>query len=526
VATAPNEWTPGASAGDPNAAGFVPLRLLTRIEYNNSVRDLLGDASNPANAFPSESTAETGFAKVQKVDDVNVGAYHDAADGLAGRATANLSKLMGCDPVAAEDTCVRAFVTSFGRRAYRRPLTPAEATQHFDYWKVKLRGELKLTPVEAARVLVTSMLQSPFFLYRWELAWAPGPREGAVVRLNPHHLASQLSYFLWSSMPDDALFAAADKDELATPAQLEAQVRRMLKDPKADRTVGAFHEQWLDASALPGAQRNGKTYPRWGATLGEAMLEELRRFASDVVLRRDGKLSTLLSSTDTFVNAALAGVYGLQGVTGTAFVPKGLPATERAGLFTLAGVLAAHADENDPSPILRGKFVRERVMCAHIPPPPGMVPDLPPPDPAQSKKQRFAVHSAGACKACHDLMDPIGFGFEAYDSIGGYRTMDGKFPVDATGVVTGLDGKEQAFKDGLGLAGLLAGSDQVRACVTKQWFRYGFGRGETKADEFSLEAAHGAFRAAGFDVRELLVALTRSRAFTHRTLAEQEDLRP
>jgi hypothetical protein len=503
------------------------MRLLSRVEYDNTIRDLLGDTTEPANAFPAESTAETGFAKVQKIDEVNVGAYLDAADGVAGRATANLTALLRCDPAGAgEDACVRSFVVAFGKRAYRRPLSDAEVGEHMQLYRGKLRTELQLATADAVRGLVSAMLQSPYFLYRWELAWQTGARDGAVVRLGPYHLASQLSYVLWASMPDDALLNAADRNELATPEQVEAQARRMLKDTRAERALASFHEQWLGTVSLPGAARNKALYPSWSPALATAMGEELRRYVADVVLRRDGHLETLLTSTASFVNGPLAAVYGMSGVTGAAFQPVTLPAGQRAGLLTLPGVMAAHADENDSSPILRGKFVREQIMCAPIPPPPGNVPDLPPPSPNVSKKDRFAMHAQGSCKACHDLMDPVGFGFESYDAIGKYRTMDRTFPVDASGTITNLDGADHDFRNGLELVALLAKSDQVRACVARQWFRYGFARNESSADTYSLDASAIAFRASGFDVRELLVALVKSRSFMYRAPGAQEAIAP
>jgi hypothetical protein len=522
--TGPSEWTPGLAAGDPSAVAVLPLRLLTRVEYNNTVRDLLGDASEPANGFPVESADETGFAKVQRIDDVNVGAYLDAADAVAGRAVADLPKLLGCAPTGAgEEACVKGFIERFGQRAYRRPLAAAEVGEHLGLYKDKLRGTLKLGTPDAVRALVAAMLQSPYFLYRWENGWR-GQREGQAVRLDPYHVASQLSYLLWASMPDADLLAAAGRDELRTPEQLEAQARRLLADPRAERTLAAFHEQWLETTALPGLVRNRAVYPRWSATLAEAMTGELRRFVAEIVLRGDGKLETLLSSTRSFANAPLASVYGLSGVAGMDLQPVELPAGERAGLLTLAGVQAAHADENEPSPILRGKFVRERLLCMHIPPPPDMVPDLPPPEENVPKKDRFAMHAQASCKGCHDLIDPIGFGFEAYDSIGAFRTKDGKFPIDDAGVITGLDGQDRQFANGRDLVKLLAGSQQVRECVVRQWFRYGFSRVEGKADDHTLDRAFAALRDGGDDLRALLVALGRSRAITHRALGPAEEV--
>jgi hypothetical protein len=496
------------------------MRVLTRVEYNNTVLDLLGDATRPADAFPAESAADTGFAEVQRLDDVNVGAYLTAADGLAGRAVARGKAFLGCEPVGAgEDACVRSFVTAFGRRAYRRPLTGAEVDEHMTFYRGALRTTQAMPTNEALATLVTGMLQSPFFLYRWELGWDARDAKSGVARLSPHHLASQLSYFLWASMPDDPLFAAADGDQLASPAAIEAQARRMLADKRAERTVASFAEQWLGTTGLSGKLRNRSTYPAWQPALARAMEEELSRFTAEVILRGDARVETLLTTTFSFANGPLAAFYGATAVTGEEFEPSTLPADKRAGLLTLAAVMAAHADENEPSPILRGKFIREHVMCEKIPPPDGMIPELDPPNAAVTKKERFAAHSMGSCQGCHKLMDPIGFGFEHYDAIGAFRTMDGQFAVDSKGTISNLDGVDQPFTNGLELARLLAASPQVAGCVARQVFRYGMARMETK-DE--LTAAMTRFRESKHDVRELLVALVTSPAFTHRTLGTEE----
>jgi hypothetical protein len=400
--------SPGAA--DTRAASLVPVRLLTREEYNNTLEDLLGDGSRPADLFPGETAGETGFAKVAKLDEVNVSAYLDAAEAVAARAAADPAKLAGCDPASEQgDECVRSFVTSFGRRIYRRPLSEAEVAEHLALYRDKLRTGLGVGPREAWKGLLTAMLQSPFFLYRWELGWQPGGIEpDGALRLNSHHLASQLSYFLWASMPDPELFAAADRDELRRPEVIEAQARRMLKDARAERAIVSFHEQWLGVSALTGTSRDGRLYPTWGRALAERMLQEIRRLTTETILRGDGRLSTLLTTRATFLDGALATHYGVEGVTGDAFVPATLPAGQRAGILTSAAVMAAHSLEGESSPIHRGKFVREHVMCEHIPPPPGMIPDLPPPAENVPKKMRYAAHSEGTCKGCHEKMDPIG----------------------------------------------------------------------------------------------------------------------
>jgi hypothetical protein len=518
----------GAPA-DPKAAGPLGLRLLTRREYENTVHDLLEVATGEGGAFPAESQAETGFFQVQKVDDLNVAAYQDVALAIAAESAKSLAAVYGCDPdTANEYACVESFLASFGRRAYRRPLTSVEIGEHLAFYRDVLRAELALPVPEAAELLLAAILQSPHFLYRWELGSEPGAVEDGVVQLNPHHLASRLSYFLWASMPDPALFAAAESGALEDPDRLEAQARRMLGDPKAARTVAAFHEQWLRLTALPELGKSAGQYPAWNAELGAAMAEEVRRFATSVVLNGDGRLETLFTSRSTFVNEPLARLYGLSGplgVTGSAFVGRELPEGERYGLFTLAGFLAAHSGEVEGSPIFRGKFIREHVLCDPMSPPPPNIPDLPEPAIGLRKRERYEEHSrVSPCKDCHLKMDYIGYGFEHFDAIGAYQEKDAEFDIDATGVVRNLDGSDPGFDGVNELVSLLKGSAQVRACVAREWFRFTFSRREGAPDRASFDEAYAAFAASDYDIRELLVAFVKTRSFRYRAVAPGEVL--
>jgi len=515
---------PGGNAGTvavSDAPGVLPMRLLTRVEYDNTIFDLLGDNSHPASAFPTEDAANTGFAQVQKLDEVNVNAYLKAAEIIAEKAATDLKAFMGCDPAGANElTCVKSFVNTFGRKAYRRPLKTAEVDEHVAFFRDTMRGTLKLPVNEAVVTLTTAMLQSPFFLYRWEGAWE-AMKDGNALRLNPHHLASQLSYFLWASMPDAELSKAADGDQLKTTAQIEAQVQRLLSDPRAQRMVSNFVEQWLGVSALPGALRSKAG---WTKELASAMVEEANRFAGDIILRGDGKMKTLFTSRQSSANGTLAAFYGDKTITGTVAKPLTFPDGQRAGILTLAAPLAAHSVESEPSPILRGKFIRERIMCDHLPPPPGGVPDLPPPDPNTTKKDRFAMHAKGTCAGCHALMDPIGFGFENYDNVGSYRTMDGKFVVDSKGTIAGLDEQDKSFNSAIDMMTLLSESNQVRACLIKQFFRYAVARKENDGDAKVLADALTGLTTSDSNLKKLLVNMATSKVLTHRTLAIEEVL--
>ncbi len=510
---------------DPLSAGPLPLRFLSQLEYQNTVRDLLGLEVDAARSFPPESQAETGFLKPQKLDQVGVAAYQAAALDLGQRAVVNLPALLGCDPSVNEPACLQSFVTSFGRKAYRRPLANDEVSEHMAFYNKALAANLAPTQSAAVALLVAAMLESPHFLYRWELGSQPSAREvstnGQVLKLNPQQVASQLSYFLWTSMPDGELFAAADAGLLGTPSQLEQQARRMLADPKAERTIAAFHRQWLGVTALPELGKSKGLYPTWGPALGAAMAEEVSRFTTEILLRGDGRVVSLFTSRASFVNEPLAALYGLSGVTGDTWQARDLPG--RSGLLARAGFLAAHSGEMEASPILRGKFVRERLLCDHMPSPPDGIPPLAPPSAQTTVRGRHLAHSQSAvCSGCHSLMDEIGFAFDNYDAIGAYHELEGTLPIDVSGHVNGLDGVDVAFAGPSQLMDLLASSEQVRSCLAKEWFRYTLVRREHAGDRASFDGAYATFAKSGFDVRELLVAFATSRSFSYRALDEGE----
>jgi hypothetical protein len=518
VAAAPTSFDDAIP--DPNSAGPLPLRLLTRIEYQNSVKDLLSVDIDAGQLFPAESSAETGFSKVQKIDQVSVSAYQRAALQIASQSRDRLPVLMGCDvALPADEACVRSFVASFVPKLYRRPLREAELDEHVELYAGELKARLGLAPRDAATLLLATLLQSPYFLYRWEDGSEPAAREEGVVRLNAFHLASQLSYFLWASVPDQALLDAAAAGLLGTAEQTAAQARRMLSDPRAERTIAHFQEQWLGVTQLARLGKSAGLFPNWGPELGSAMAEELRRFGNNVVLHGDGKLGTLLTSRQSFINESLAEVYGIVGVTGAELRPYELPAAQRSGLLTLAGFLTAHSGESEGSPIFRGKFVRERLLCDTMAPPPDGIPPLPEPADDVSIRERHLQHAeVSPCNSCHRLMDPIGFGFGNYDALGRYHGSEANEAVDASGQIVGLDGTDVAFNGPLELAQLLSRSESVRECAAREWFRYAFARREQAPDRASFDQAYAAFRASDYDIRELLVGFTATRSFMFRSI--------
>ncbi len=514
-----------AAADD--GVGPSPIRRLSRLEYNNTVRDLLDDASRPADAFAGDLDAfGAGYVRGGAVSAVDADQLMEAAEKVGAAAVKKLPSLLPCSPVPsaadAQDKCARDFIARFGRRAFRRPLTAGETDMLAGYY-TKVRTELRYDFPEAIRMVVQVVLQSPSFLYRWELGPNRPIKEGTLVRFNDHEMASRLSYALWASMPDDALFAAADAGQLKTAADVEKQARRMLADPKAKDMLADFGGQWLVISNLLNVSKDQKAYPTFSPELARSMEGEAREFLGFVLgSKGDGKLETLLTAPFSFVDGNLAKVYQLTGVTGTGLRQTPLDATKRAGLFTQTAFLTKHAAAGASHPVLRGKEILERFLCVELPVPPANIPELPPPAANVSTRERFDVHGKAECaRACHEQMDPLGFAFEHFDGIGMFRANDGGKPVDASGSIK-LGGATKSFSNAVELTKQLAVAPEVRECATKQFLRYALKRRELPGDAASLAFVAEQFARSGYDMRELLVAVTKSRSFFYRQPAAGE----
>ena len=506
-----------APPGDP---GAPYSRRLTRTEYNNTVRELLGDTTAPAQAFPAEvltfnaNTDYFGFdndPSVQSVPELLADGYFAAADALATAATQNLTTLVPC--TTRDRVCGEQFVRSFGEKAFRRPLAADEVTRFMAPFDVGMTTDF----ASGVRLVVTAMLQSAPFLYRIEQG---GVVDGAWLKPTSWEMASRLSYFLWQSMPDAPLFEAARRDELKTPEQISAQATRMLEHEKARAMVADFHGQWLGLRGVPNLQKDATSFPDFDESVAADMRVEADRFFQDIVFDGSGSASELFSASSTFLNENLATFYGVANVSGSDFRKVSLDAARRAGLLTLGAPLAQLAKQNQTSPVLRGKFVREQLLCEHVAPPPGdinvMVPEL---DPNLTTRERFSQHSTDdQCAGCHVLMDPIGFGLENYDAVGKWRDTENDAPIDVNGSIEPGEGTDVAgpFRGPAELGARLASSGAAKRCMALSWFRYTSGRSETPADACELDRVSERFAASGYDVKALLLALTQTSAFLHR----------
>jgi hypothetical protein len=490
--------------------GRSPLRRLSRTEYDNTVRDLLGDTTHPARQFEPDVLAEgfTNNADTQNVGTSLAQQYLLAAEGLAVAATKDVPGLMGCDPATGGDVCVRSFLTRFGQRAWRRPLTAAELDALAGMYA---GAHASFDVPTSVQTVLEAMLTSPHFLYRVEHGL---PTAGAkVVPLTSWEVASRLSYFLLGSMPDDALFAAAAADQLRAPDQVAAQARRLLAATGGAVTdrIAQFFTEWLHLVNLASLQKDKTAFPSFTPTLGAAMLLETQSFVVRTIFAGPGDLGTLLTAPYTYVPAEVAPLYG-----GTP-APDGkllLDPQQRAGLLTQPAVLATFAKADSTDPVHRGKFVFEDVLCGSVPPPPANVNITPPViTPNTTARQRFAEHDASAtCAACHTFMDPIGLAFENYDALGRWRDTEGGQAIDASGMLRGTD-VDGPFVGAVELARKLAASPQVAACAVKQLFRFGFGRFETPEDAPTLDQLAATFQTDKQKIVELLVSMTQVPAF-------------
>lgn len=490
-----------------------PLTHLTRSEYDRTVADLLGLDARVADGFaPDENT--DGFEVGARVSPLLAEQYVDAAEALAERAVSErLDALLPCDPAGGEEACARAFIEQFGMRAFRRPLGADEVERFLVLYRVGREDDF----ATGIQLVIQGALSAPSFLYHVELEPADASA-GDVVLLDEFEMASRLSYFLWASMPDEALFAAASAGELRTPEQIEEQARRMLEDERAVLGVRNFTRQWLGLDALARFHRDPAFYPDLPESTGADLRASIEAFMDDAFFGEEHTVDALLLGRSAYVNAPLASLYGIEGVEGDALVPVELDATRRAGLLTQPGLLAVLSKPNQSDPIHRGLFVRNRLLCEHLPPPPAdVVIVAPDPAPGLSTRERFAEHTENPrCQGCHRLIDPLGFGFEHYDALGRWRDTDEGVPVDASGEVVGTDDADGPFDGVPELAAQLAGSDHVRECIAIQWFRYAVGRTETARDTCSVQTLNERFRESGYDLRELLVSVVRTDAFRHR----------
>jgi hypothetical protein len=510
---------PERAAATPDP-GRVIVRRLNRTEYCNTVRDLLGTSQRPCDSFPDDGEFEgfDTFAEVQSTSPLHLELYERAAEQLITELRGlppddpRYGRVFTCVPTAETwKPCAREVLHRFAGRAWRRPVAAAE----IEPYVALVAGAVaeKEPPERAVGIGLQALLVSPNFLFRLEVD--DDPASAAPHPLRGHELASRLSYTLWSTMPDDELRAAADRGALRDPAELSRQVRRMLASPRARAFARDFAGQWLLTRRLPFHSVDRKRFPGVDRPLREGMQEETERFVQAFLLE-SRPLRELLTADFTFVNDRVAKHYGLA-EAGPEFRRASLEGTNRAGLLTQASVLTVTSHSDRTSPVKRGIWVLEQLLCEEVPPPPPDVQPLAKPEPTEKKltlREQLEDHRLDVgCAGCHKIIDPIGFGLESFDAVGVERSEDNGQPVDSEGELP--DGRR--FSGPRQLAALLAADARFEHCFTERVLTYALGRSfkDREGKAWVARIAESARRRGG-SLGDLLAAMIAEAPFRMR----------
>jgi hypothetical protein len=457
---------------------------------------------------------------------IEIGGPYDQAKGPSQE---NLKRIYVCGHLDGKHQtgCARKIVANLARRAYRRPVEAEEIDKLLSLVSLaKQRGD---SFEEGLCISLQALLVSPDFLFRIERD-RPAPKavgaasakaanansaDGAQ-KISDHELASRLSYFIWSSMPDDALMRLADRGLLRQPAVLSAQVRRMLQDPKSRALVENFGGQWLELRKLESVKPDRQRFPDFDEYLRQSMRRETEMFIETIV-REDRSILDFIDGKYSFLNERMAQFYKVPGVKGPEFRKVLLTGnTQRSGILTQASILTVSSYTTRTSPVLRGKWILENILNAPPPPPPPGVPNL---DEAKigssaTLRQQLEEHRNNpTCASCHARMDPLGFGLENFDAIGAWRTQDGKFPVDTSGKLP--DGR--SFQGPGELKSILRTDREAFAeCLTEKLLTYGLGRGLERYDKPVVKKIARNVAVNNYRFTSLVLEIVRSMPFQMR----------
>jgi hypothetical protein len=493
--------TSDCASAAPAAVPFRVMTRLNRVEYDNTVRDLLGDTTHAVLDALNPDSGDGGFdnnAAALTISPALASQYEALALKLATSAMAagspgRTSVLGTCNPQSSgEATCASQAASQFAARAWRRPLQAGEADSLVAIYKQARDAGLSFD--DGMKFMVDAVLLSPYFLFRPELDATPDSTVEHAV--DGYELASRLSYFVWSSMPDAALIDAAANGKLATSAGVQAELDRMWADPKADALFARFPGLWLDTqnvtiSKAPAAD----IFPQFDAALQTAMQTETSMFMRDF-MTTDVNFMDFMTAKFSYLNAKLAQFYGISGQFNDTFQRVALDGNnQRGGILTQASFLTVTSLSERTSPVRRGQWVLARVLADPPPPPPAMVPPLDStmvPAGATMRERLEAHVGNGACASCHDVMDPIGFGLENYDAIGAWRDTDNGSPVDASGTLdTG-----SSFTGGVALEALLRQDPRMPVAVVRYLLSYALGREPQDEDACVIADLAQAFNGA------------------------------
>jgi hypothetical protein len=513
-----------------------PLLRLSDEQYHNVIVDLFGaQLAAPlvtGSLFPP-TVIKSGFvgdADENVVNNDQSDAISDNAERIATTILAGpdpyLRALLPCALPATYadkdiDACADKFIASFGARAYRRALTTNEtalARRVYD----QVRPTQSATAAWAS--VVQFFVQAPALLYRVERGAGVVPGLPGLIKLTSAEMATRLSFLFLGSVPDATLQQAATAGQLSTPAQVAAQARRLLQDPRFVGVMGSFHRDWLHLYELAAMTKDPTVYPAYTPTVETSQLDENAELGRTALADPNATIKDLLLADKVPVDAPLATFYGASaaGATMTTWAPAAVP--HRSGLLTSGSVMAALSKVNRSNLIHRGAVIRTAVMCDYLPGLPANLDTAGPLEDTASlptARQRFAPLTTNPqCMPCHLQMNPIGFGFENYDGVGQWRDQENGTTIDASGSLD-VGAGPVSFSGPDQLVALLAGSDKVRDCYSLQWLRSALGRLEAPEDTCSLATLKSLVVSTNGDLREMLVALTQTDAFLYRQPVQQ-----
>lgn len=493
---------PTACMGRPPEASVLHARMLSPRQYDNTVADLLKVGGNPAQAF--------GGGADTQLDDLGAERRANAAAAIAHQAAGQLAMWSPCAATVAD--CKQQIITKIGTNAFRHPLSPVERQQLTALFDAGVKEKDFLTGVEW---FLTGVLQSPDFLYQL-VRPAPGEKAGTIQTISGYEMASRLSYFVWDSMPDEKLFAAA-AGGLGDLASIQQQLGRMLADPRFLNGVGSFYSHWLAVENFQELARDDKAFT---TDVVGALGTSLLMSATQLYSTPSPNITSLFSGQSYYLNGTLRAFYG-KGSGGADFVATDLPGESRYGILTHPALMAELARPQKTHPINRGLFMRTKLLCQELTPPGGDIPPLPEaPVMGVTTRDEVAEHSKNPmCASCHALLDPPGFALESFDQVGRRRETENGRPVDTSGTMVQAGDLDGPFAQGEDLLAKIGTSKTVRTCFAQQYFQFALTgdavRGVAPADQCSVDRLGASFAPSG-DLRELVQLVATSDSFRFR----------
>jgi hypothetical protein len=498
-------------SGPPPASCDVPqapplhASLLSPSQYNNVVLDLVKVGGNPSKDFRGGAGAQ--------LEDLEVERRANAAADIARQAAASLAAWSPCMPPAvAADTCEQQIIDRIGLLSFRHPLSTVERTQLRTLFDAGKNEKDFATGVEW---FLTGVLQSPDFMYQFARV-VPGEKVGEVLKLSSYELASRLSFFIWDTMPDDALHAAAAAGDLGELARLRTELDRMVRDARFMRGVTSFYSSWLLVDGFREVARDGADFT---SAVVDALRTSLLMSATQIYVGPSPNVESLFTGQSYYLNDVLRAFYG-RGGSGTGFAAVDMPGERRTGILTHPAFMTLLARPHESFPISRGLYVRQILMCQEIPPPPTneVIPPLAPPVDGKTTRDRLEDHvKIPRCAACHNQFDPPGYAFENFDQVGRYRTLDGGKPVDTSGTIVDGGDLDGSFATGDTFLQRLATSQDIKRCFAQQYFEYATSRplATSGEDDCSVGGLKKGFAASG-DLTGLVLSIASTDSFRFR----------